>query len=131
MEKEFDLKKFGYIYLYDEFEGKYSKIIRKFLVDTVSNFAKETMIYLRRKDSDIYPFIYNEIVLNSVLLPALKMSSDSSIVLMEFPIDRIKNNESKSDNNLGTGRVDFYIIHKEINILLELKFGWISYNSLL
>ena len=129
METERNLGKNGYIYLYDEFEGELSKTLRLFLLDTFSNFANETMNYMRYYDSDLYPFIYNELVLCSVLLPSLKKASNTSIVLTEYPIDREKGSQNK-ENNIKSGRVDYYIRHKEKDIFLELKFGWISYNSL-
>ncbi len=125
MEKDRNLGKNGYVWLYDEFDGEFSKNLREFLLDTVSNFAKETMPYLRNGYD--YPFVYKEMVLSPVFFMSLKQSSDTSIVLAEYPIERIKNKRKKIK---GHGRVDYLILHKDMEILIEAKFVWISYKAL-
>jgi len=131
MKQTIELGKNGYLSIYDEFKGENSKILRSFLSDTFINFAKFAMKYLRTEDCDLYPFLYNEMVLNSIFLPSLMKASDKSIVLLEFPIDRSKNSGTRRmENEYSSGRVDFYVRHKNRDILIEHKFAWISYKSL-
>ncbi len=129
MEQIIELGKNGYLYIYDEFRGENSKVLRSFLRDTFTNFANFTMKYLRTEDCNLYPFLYNEMVLNSIFLPSLMKASDESVVLLEFPVDRNKNFRREKDE-YSNGRVDFYVRHKSRDILIEHKFAWISYKSL-
>ena len=117
------LGKKGYLYLYSELQGEFSKNLQKFLFDVLSNFAGYSMRYVR---SDLYefPFLYKERTLSSVLIPSFQNASDSGVVLAEVPIVR------KSRNEKHGGRIDYVVRHKHRNILIEVKHCWVSYNSI-
>jgi hypothetical protein len=117
------LGKNGYLYLYSELQGEFSKNLQKFLFDVFNNFARYSMKYVR-SDLCEFPFLYKELALSSVLIPSFQDASDSGVVLAEVPIiRRLKNEESE-------GRIDYIVRHKGRNILIEVKHQWISYNSI-
>ena len=117
------LGKNGYLYLYSELQGEFSKNLQKFLFDALNNFAGYSMKYVR---SDLYefPFLHKERTLSSVLIPSFQNASDSGVVLAEVPIVR------RSRNGKCSGRIDYVVRHKNRNILIEVKHCWIPYNSI-
>jgi hypothetical protein len=57
MEMEKDLGKNGRIYVYSEFDGKFSKNLTDFLFKTMENFANVSIKFMRSDWPD-FPFVY-------------------------------------------------------------------------
>ncbi len=118
----------GSIYCEFNFSGKYSKLLKNLLIETLSNFSNTCMKYIRDPGFPDFPFTYNELVLQATLTHALFSATKTGLVFTEYPIER---------NKESSGRVDFFICEKYSNdpsnrcfIYLETKFGWFSYRSI-
>lgn len=73
------------------------------------------------KTLDEFPFVYGERQTTSILLPSI--SRISKVAFVEQPVSR------KTAGKNSAGRIDYWILYKDTVILLELKQGWVSYNS--
>ncbi|SMO41273.1 hypothetical protein SAMN06269117_10389 [Balnearium lithotrophicum] len=130
MEKFENLGKNGKVYFKSELKGKSSRILNEFLLESLKNFANVSMNFVRQ-DLEDFPFIYGEKTLPSVLIPAFRMASKEKIVFSEYPVDREKlTDRSTNGSKEKIGRVDYFIFHNGLEIIVETKFSWISYNSL-
>jgi len=124
------LGKNGEIYFDSEFNGSFSRNLNTLFSKFMEEFANISMKF-RRSDYEDFPFVYREKTLPSVLIPAFIKASDTGIVFSEYPVDRKKlTNRSNQITEERSGRVDYFIFHKGMEIIVESKFSWISYNSL-
>lgn len=64
------------------------------------------------------PFIYAERQFQSVLLPAIVKVADA--VLVEQPVVR------KKKRKRWSGRIDYWVYYKSIELLIEVKHGWMA-----
>lgn len=92
---------------------------RSFLNEVLRNFAKNCASYYNFVGE--MPFIYKELQLHSVLLPAIAKNSDACMV--EQPIKK------EFGDGKSSGRVDYWVLYGSTVFLIELKHGWISGKS--
>lgn len=96
-------------------KGPASKSAPKFLESVHKLFIKKCTNYFNITYDRA--FYYSELRTHSVLLPAIAQISDA--ILVEHPINKGER----------SGRVDYFVLSGNQIYLIELKQGWLAYNT--
>ena len=99
-------------------DGKsYYNAAKSLIKELFCGIAKLSVKYYQHVQFDA-PYLYGEIQLNSVILPALSKICDGA-VLAELPAKRKYGKEYNS-----TGRIDYWCIYKDYSFVIEVKHGY-------
>lgn len=117
-----------------QFEGVGSRLVFHFVHDFQREFRKRVVQYgaYRLSDCPKYEFepvlIYGEQQTKTCVTSALDVVCSSNL-MQEYPVDR-KISLSKRKDVIANGKLDYWCCYgtgRSINVLLEVKQGWIRY----
>lgn len=96
---------------------KGGRLVTNLLRQVVQNFASRSVSFC--DETNRFPFVYSEKLLNSVLLPSIADAANA--VATEYPIKRTTRGRGST-----FGFLDYWVFHHKTLLMVEMKHVWLN-----